>query len=149
MRSIKWRKWYWAVSWPLEELNELIPLKGQTQAHICEAIIGCLQAKGIKPSYFVLVSTDEASNIRWSRKSLVNWLQNSLDRELITLHSSSRSSMCLDISFWMCRCNESAHQNSEQDNCKQSCSLLEIDNTYSDLLLHYRIRWLSGGEVLK
>lgn len=72
---------------PQEELIELIPLKSQTRGQgICEAVVSCLQAKGIKTTHLVSVSTDGAPSMRGAPKGFVNLLQKSLDRELMTFH---------------------------------------------------------------
>lgn len=72
---------------PQEELIELIPLKGQTRGQdICEAVVSCLEAKGINTTHLVSVSTDGAPSMRGSQKGFVNLLQKSLDQEMMAFH---------------------------------------------------------------
>lgn len=78
---------------PQEELIELIPLKSQTQGQdICEAVVSCLEAKGIKTTHLVSVSTDEAPSMRGAQKGFVNLLQRSLD--LMTFRILHQEALC-------------------------------------------------------
>lgn len=51
---------------PQEEMIELIPLKGQTRGEdTCEALLKCLNDKGINTNHLISVATDGAPNMRW------------------------------------------------------------------------------------
>ncbi|KAL3976511.1 testis-expressed sequence 12 protein [Sarotherodon galilaeus] len=133
---------------PQEELIELIPLKGQTRGQdICEAVVSCLDAKGINTTHLVSVSTDGAPSMRGAQKGFVNLLQKSLDRELMAFHCILHQEALCAQTFPPNIVNKIIANGLSH---RQFCSLLEeVDNAYSDLLLHNKVRWLSRGEVLK
>ncbi|CAI5687214.1 general transcription factor II-I repeat domain-containing protein 2B [Oreochromis niloticus] len=143
---------------PQEELIELIPLKGQTRGQdICEAVVSCLDAKGINTTHLVSVSTDGAPSMRGAQKGFVNLLQKSLDRELMAFHcilhqealcAQTFPPECVEVMNVVIKIVNKIIANGLSH--RQFCSLLEeVDNAYSDLLLHNKVRWLSRGEVLK
>lgn len=142
---------YAHMSTPQEELIELIPLKSQTRGQdICEAVVSCLEAKGIKTTHLVLVSTDGAPSMRGAQKGFV-------DRELMTFHcilhqealcAQTFPPECMEVMNLVIKIVNKIIANGLSH--RQFCSLLEeVDNEYSDLLLHNTVRWLSRGEVLK
>ncbi|XP_028299320.1 general transcription factor II-I repeat domain-containing protein 2A [Gouania willdenowi] len=140
---------------PQEELIE--PLKGQTGQDICDAVLSCLEAKGINTTHLVSVSTDGAPSMRGAHKGFVNLLQKSLDRELMTFHCILHQEAlcaqtfpldCVEVMNLVIKIVNKIIANRLSH--RQFCSLLEeVDNAYSDLLLHNKVRWLSRGEVLK
>ncbi|XP_072251164.1 general transcription factor II-I repeat domain-containing protein 2B-like [Leuresthes tenuis] len=124
---------------PQEELIELIPLKGQTRGQdICDAVLSCLEAKGINTTHLVSVSTDGAPCMRGTHKGFVNLLQKSLGRELMMFHCILHpEALCAQTFPPDCGSDESRYQDKE------------VDYAYSNLLLRNKVRWLSRGEVLK
>ena len=143
---------------PQEEMVELIPLKGQTRGEdICEAVLDCLRAKEIKTTHLVSVATDGAPSMTGAHRGFVALLQKSLDRKLLTFHCIlHQEALCAQT--FPPECTEVMNVviqivnkiMAKALNHRQFRSLLdEVDSTYSDLLLHNRVRWLSRGEVLK
>uniref|UniRef100_A0A674PAJ3 General transcription factor II-I repeat domain-containing protein 2A-like n=2 Tax=Takifugu rubripes TaxID=31033 RepID=A0A674PAJ3_TAKRU len=143
---------------PQEELIELIPLKGQTRGQdICDAVVSCLKDKGINTTHLVSVSTDGAPSMRGAQKGFVNLLQKSLGRDLMTFHciihqealcAQTFPPECVEVMNLVIKIVNKIIANGLSH--RQFCSLLEeVENTYSDLLLHNRVWWLSRGEVLK
>lgn len=143
---------------PQEEIIELIPLKGQTRGEdICEAIVDCLKAKEIKTSHMVSVATDGAPSMRGTTKGFVTLLQKSLNRKLLTFHciihqealcAQTFPPECMEVMNLVIQMVNKIM--AKGLNHRQFCALLdEVDSTYSDLLLHNKVRWLSRGEVLK
>ncbi|KAM4706621.1 general transcription factor II-I repeat domain-containing protein 2-like [Discoglossus pictus] len=115
---------------PQEELIELIPLKDQTRGEdICKAVLDFLSAKKINTNHLVSVATDGAPSMRGAQKCFVALLQKALGRTLLSFH-------CI------------LHQEAL---CAQTFppECTKVESTYSDLLLHNKVRWLSKGEVLK
>ena len=136
---------------PQEEIIELIPLQGQTQGEeICEVVLDCLKTKEINANHLVSVTTDEAPSMTGAHKGFVTLLQKSQDRKLLTFHCilHQKGFVCSSVS-------SSCHSDSEQNNGKrikpQTVLFIieEVENAYSDLLLHNKVWWLSRGEVLK
>ena len=143
---------------PQEEIIELIPLKGQTRGEdICEAIVNCLKAKGIKTSHMVSVATDGAPSMRGAHKGFVTLLQKSLDRKLLTFHcilhqealcAQTFPPECMEVMNLAIQIVNKIM--AKGLNHRQFCSWLDkVDSAYSDLLMHNKVRWLSKGEVLK
>ncbi|XP_072251163.1 general transcription factor II-I repeat domain-containing protein 2A-like [Leuresthes tenuis] len=143
---------------PQEELIELIPLKGQTRGQdICDAVLSCLEAKGINTTHLVSVSTDGAPCMRGTHKGFVNLLQKSLGRELMTFHcilhpealcAQTFPPDCVEVMNLVIKIVNKIIANGLSH--RQFCSLLEeVDYAYSNLLLRNKVRWLSRGEVLK
>ncbi|XP_072892951.1 general transcription factor II-I repeat domain-containing protein 2A-like [Hemitrygon akajei] len=143
---------------PQEEMIELIPLKGQTRGEdICEAVLNCLRAKGIKTTHLVSVATDGAPSMTGAHKGFVALLQKSLDRKLLTFHCIlHQEAMCAQT--FPPECTEVMDVviqivnkiMAKSLNHRQFRLLLdELESAYSDLLLHNKVRWLSRGEVLK
>ncbi|XP_020795560.2 general transcription factor II-I repeat domain-containing protein 2A-like [Boleophthalmus pectinirostris] len=141
-----------------EELIELIPLKGQMQGqYICEAVVSCLKDKGINTTHLVLVSTDGVPSMRGAQKGFVNLFQKSLGRDLMTVHciihqealcTQTFPPECVEVMNLVIKIVNKIIANGLSH--RQFCSLLEeVENAYSNLLLHNRVRWLSRGEVLK
>lgn len=143
---------------PQEELIELIPLKSQTHGQdICEAVVSCLEAKGLKTTHLVSVSTDGAPSMRGAQKRFVNLLQKSLDRELMTfrciLHQEALCAQTflpefMEVMNLVVKIVNKIIANG-LSHCQFCLLLEEVDNEYSDLLMHNRVQWLSRGEVLK
>uniref|UniRef100_A0A3B4C9Y8 HAT C-terminal dimerisation domain-containing protein n=1 Tax=Pygocentrus nattereri TaxID=42514 RepID=A0A3B4C9Y8_PYGNA len=143
---------------PQEEMVELIPLKCQTRVEdICEAVLDCLRAKEIKTTHLVSVATDGAPSMTGAHRGFVALLQKSLDRKLLTFH-------CILHQEALCAQTFPPERTEVMNvviqiinkimakglNHRQFRSLLdEVESTYSDLLLHNRVWWLSRGEVLK
>ncbi|XP_072893486.1 general transcription factor II-I repeat domain-containing protein 2-like [Hemitrygon akajei] len=143
---------------PQEEMIELINLKGQARGEdICEAVLNCLRAKGIKTTHLVSVATDGAPSMTGAHKGFVAFLQKSLDRKLLTFH-------CILLQEALCaqtfppECTEVMDVviqiinkiMAKSLNHRQFRLLLdELEGAYSDLLLHNKVRWLSRGAVLK
>ncbi|XP_059819303.1 general transcription factor II-I repeat domain-containing protein 2-like [Hypanus sabinus] len=144
---------------PQEELIELIPLKEQTRGEdICEAVLNCLRAKGIKTTHLVSVATGvRAPNMTGTHKGFVALLQKSLDRKLLTFHCIlHQEALCAQT--FPPECTEVMDVviqivnkiMAKSLNHRQFRLLLdELESAYSDLLLHNKVRWLSKGEVLK
>ncbi|XP_048357110.1 general transcription factor II-I repeat domain-containing protein 2B-like [Sphaerodactylus townsendi] len=143
---------------PQEEMVDLVPLKCQTRREdICEAVLDCLRAKGINTTHLVSVATDGAPSMTGAHKGFVALLQKSLDRKLLTFHCIlHQEALCAQT--FPPECTEVMNLViqiinkiiAKGLNHRQFRSLLdEVDSTYSDLLLHNRVRWLSRGEVLK
>ena len=143
---------------PQEEMIELIPLKGQTRGKdICEAVLNCLKAKEINTSNMVSVATDGAPSMRGTKKGFVTLLEESLDRKLLTFHcilhqealcAQTFPPECIEVMNLVIQIVNKIV--SKGLNHRQFCAFLEeVNSTYSDLLLHNKIRWLSRGEVLK
>ncbi|XP_059812513.1 general transcription factor II-I repeat domain-containing protein 2B-like [Hypanus sabinus] len=143
---------------PQEELIELIPLKDQTrEVDICEAVLNCLRAKGIKTTHLVSVATDGAPNMTGTHKGIVALLQKSLDRKLLIFHCIlHQEALCAQT--FPPECTEVMDVviqivnkiMAKSLNHRQFRLLLdELESAYSDLLLHNKVRWLSRGEVLK
>lgn len=87
----------------------------------------------------------------------MNLLQKSLGRDLMTFHciihqealcAQTFPPECVEVLNLVIKIVNKIIANGLSH--RQFCSLLEeVENTYSDLLLHNRVRWLSSGEVLK
>jgi len=71
---------------PQEEINELIPLKGQTRGKDICGVVNCLKAKEINITTMVSVTTDAAASMRGTQKGFISLVQKSLDRERLTFH---------------------------------------------------------------
>ena len=141
-----------------DEMIELIPLKGQTRGEdICEAVLNCLKAKEINTSNMVSVATDGAPSMRGTKKGFVTLLEKSLDRKLLTFHfvlhqealcAQTFPPECIEVMNLVIQIVNKIV--SKGLNHRQFYAFLEeVNSTYSDLLLHNKIRWLSRGEVLK
>lgn len=112
---------YMSSDWPQEELIDLIPLKGQTRGEdICEAVMNCLNDKGINTSLMVSVATDGAQSMRGTHKGFMTFLQKKLDQPLITFHCilPSRSTVHTNIPSRVYGDNESCHPDCEHNHCK-------------------------------
>ena len=143
---------------PQEEMFELIPLKCQTRGKdLCEAVFECLRAKDIKTTHLVSVATDGAPSITGAHRGFVALLQKSLNRKLMSFP-------CILDQEALCAQTLPPERTEVMNvviqivnkimakglNRRQFRELLdEVESTYSDLLLHYKVRWLSRGEVLK
>ncbi|XP_066471497.1 protein FAM200C-like isoform X2 [Tiliqua scincoides] len=143
---------------PQEEMIELIPLKGQTQGEdICEAVLDYLRAKEINTTHLVSVATDGAPSMTGVQKGFVALLQKSLGRKLLTFHCIlHQEALCaqtfppectevMDVVIQIVNKIMAKALNHHQFRLL----LDEVESTYSDLLLHNKVRWLSRGEVLK
>ena len=143
---------------PQEEMVELIPLKCQTRGEdICEAVFECLRAKYIKTTHLVSVATDGAPSMTGAHRGFVALLQKSLNRKLLSFHCILHQEALCAQTFPL-ECTEVMNAviqivnkiMAKGLNHRQFRALLnEVESTYSDLLLHNRVRWLSRGEVLK
>ncbi|XP_069792326.1 general transcription factor II-I repeat domain-containing protein 2A-like [Narcine bancroftii] len=143
---------------PQEEIIELIPPKGQTWGEdICEAMLDCLETKEINTTHLVSATTDGAPSMTGAQKGFVILLQKSLERKLLIFHCILQQEALCTQTFPP-ECTEVMNLviqivnkiMAKGLNHQQFCSLLEeVDSTYSDLLLHSKVRWLSKGEVLK
>ena len=143
---------------PQEEMIELIPLKCQTSREdVCEAVFECLRAKDIKTTHLVSVATDGAPSMTGAHRGFVALLQKLLNRKLLSfyciLHQEALCAQtfppeCTEVMNVVIQIvNKIMAKNL---NHRRFRALLdEVDSTYSDLLLHTRVRWLSRGEVLK
>ncbi|KAI5088835.1 general transcription factor II-I repeat domain-containing protein 2-like, partial [Silurus meridionalis] len=142
---------------PQEELIKLIPLKGQTRGEdICEAVLNCLRAKEIHTTHLVSVASDGAPSMTGAHKGFAALLQKSLDRKLLTFHCILCEALCAQT--FPPECTEVINVviqivntiMAKGLNHRQFRLLLdELESSYSDHLLHNRVRWLSRGEVLK
>ena len=143
---------------PQEEMVELIPLKGQTRGEdICEAVLKCLNDKGINTNHLISVATDGAPNMRGSHKGFVTLLQKALDRNLLVFHcilhqealcAQTFPPECMEVMNLVIQVVNKII--AKALNHRQFRELLdEVDSEYSDLLLHNKVRWLSRGEVLR
>ena len=143
---------------PQEEMVELIPLKCQTRGeNFCEAVFECLRAKDIKTTHLVSVATDGAPSMTGAHKGFVTLLQKSLNRKLLSFHCIlHQGALCAQT--FPPECTEVMNVVTQIVNKiiakglnhRQFCALLdEVESTYSDLLLHNRVQWLSKREVLK
>ncbi|XP_069460653.1 general transcription factor II-I repeat domain-containing protein 2-like [Ambystoma mexicanum] len=143
---------------PQEELIELIPLKGQTRGEdICKAVLDFLSAKKINTNHLVSVATDGAPSIRGAQKGFVALLQKALCRTLLSFHCIlHQEALCaqtfppectkvMDVVIQIVNKIMAKGLNHRQFRLL----LDEVESTYSDLLLHNKVRWLSRGEVLK
>ncbi|XP_044275526.1 general transcription factor II-I repeat domain-containing protein 2A-like [Varanus komodoensis] len=143
---------------PQEEMLELIPLKGQTRGEdICEAVLDYLRTKEINTTHLVSVATDGAPSMTEEQKGFVALLQNLLGRKLLTFHCIlHQEALCAQT--FPPECTEVMNVVIQIVNkiiakglnhCQFRWLLDEVDSTYSDLLLHNRVQWLSRGQVLK
>ena len=103
------------------------------------------------------VATDGAPSMTGVQKCFVALLQKSLDRKLLTFHCILHQDPLCAQTFPP-ECTEVINVviqtvnkvMAKGLNHRQFRSLLdELEGTYSDLLLHNKVRWLSRGEVLK
>ncbi|XP_059843836.1 SCAN domain-containing protein 3-like [Hypanus sabinus] len=130
---------------PQEEMIELIPLKGQTQGEdICEAVLNCLRAKGIKTTHLVSVATDGAPSMTGTHKGFVALLQKSLDRTFhCILHQEALCAQtfppeCTEVMDVVIQIVNKIMAKSL--NYRQFRLLLdELESAYSDLLLHNKV----------
>ena len=143
---------------PQEEMVELIPLKCQTGGEdVCEAVFECLRAKDIKTAHLVSVATDKAPSMTGAHRGFVALLQKLLNRKLLSFHYIlHQEALCAQT--FPPECTEVMNVVIQIVNKIMAkglnhrqfrASLDEVESTYSDLLLHNRVRWLSRGEVLK
>ena len=143
---------------PQEEMVELIPLKCQTgREDVCEAVFECLRAKDIKTTHLVSVATDGAPSMTGAHRGFVALLQKSLNRKLLSFHCIlHQEALCAQT--FPPECTEVMNVviqivnkiMAKGLNHRRFRALLdEVESTYSDLLLHNRVRWLFRGEVLK
>ena len=137
---------------------ELIPLKFQTRGdNVCKAVFECLRAKDIKTTHLVSVATDGALSMTGAHRGFVALLQNSLNRKLLSFHCIlHQEALCAQTFHPECTevmnvVIQIVNKIMEKSlNHRQFHALLdEVESTYSNLLLHNRVRWLSRGEVLK
>ena len=128
---------------------ELIPLKCQTRGEdVCEAVFECLRAKDIKTTHMVSVATDGAPSMTGARGGFVALLQKSLNRKLLSFYCIlHQEALCAQT--FPPECTEIMNLVIQIVNKIMATLLDEVESTYSDLLLHNRVRWLSRGEVLK
>ncbi|KAM4702061.1 general transcription factor II-I repeat domain-containing protein 2B-like [Discoglossus pictus] len=143
---------------PQEELIELIPLKDQTRGEdICKAVLDFLSAKKINTNHLVSVATDGAPRMRGAQKGFVTLLQKALGRTLLSFHcilhqeASCAQTFPPECTKVMDVVIQIVNKIMAKGlNHRQFRLLLdEVESTYSDLLLHNKVRWLSRGEVLK
>ena len=137
---------------PQEEMVELIPLKCQTRGEdVCEAVFECLRAKDIKITHLVSVATDGAPSMTGAHRVFVALLQKSLNRKLLSFHCIRHQEALCEQTFPP-ECTEVMNIviqivnkiMAKGLNHRQFRALLdEVESTYSDLLLHNRVRWLS------
>ncbi|XP_015684326.1 general transcription factor II-I repeat domain-containing protein 2B-like [Protobothrops mucrosquamatus] len=143
---------------PQEEMIQLIPLKGQTWGEdICEAVLDYLRINEINTTHLVSVATDGAPSMTGAHKGFAALLQKSLGRKLLTFHCIlHQEALCAQT--FPPECTEVMNVviqivnkiMAQGLNHRQFRLLLEeVESTYSDLLLHNKVRWLSRGEVLK
>ena len=143
---------------PQEEMVELIPLKCQTRGEdVCEAVFEFLRAKDIKTTYLVSVATDGAPSMTGAHRGFVALLQKSLNRKLLSfqyiLHQEALCAQtfppeCTEVMNVVIQIVNKIM--AKGLNHRQFRALLdEVESTYSYLLLHNRVRWLSRGELLK
>ena len=134
---------------PQEEMIELIPLKCQTRGEdVCEVVFECLRAKNIKTTHLVSVATDGAPSMTGAHRGFVTLLQKSLNRKLLSFHCIlHQEALCAQT--FPPECTEVMNLVIQIVNKIMATLLDEVESTYSDLLLHNRVRWLSRGEVLK
>lgn len=101
-----------------EAIIKLIPLKGQTWGEdICEAVLKCLNDKGINTNHLISVATDGAPRMRGSQKGFVTWSAG-LESACFSLHLTPRSTVCIKIPTGVYGGDEPCHPDGEQDNCK-------------------------------
>ena len=103
------------------------------------------------------VATDGAPSMTGVHRGFVALLQKSLNRKLLSFHCIlHQEALCAQT--FLPECTEVMNAviqivnkiMAKGLNHRQFRALLdEIESTYSDLLLHNRVRWLSRGEVLK
>lgn len=143
---------------PQEEMIELIPLKGQTRGEdICNAVLQCLNDKGIHTGHLISVATDGAPSMRGSQKGFVTLLQKALDRDLLAFHcilhqealcAQTFPAECIEVMNHVIQIVNKIL--AKALNHRQFRALLEeVESEYADLLLHNKVRWLSRGEVLR
>ncbi|XP_044276826.1 general transcription factor II-I repeat domain-containing protein 2A-like [Varanus komodoensis] len=143
---------------PQEEMLELIPLEGRTRGEdICEAVLDYLRTREINTTHLVSVATDGAPSMTEAQTGFVALLQKSVGRKLLTFHCIlHQEALCAQT--FPPECTEVMNVviqivkkiMATGLNRRQFRSLLdEVDSTYSDLLLHNQVQWLSRGEVLK
>ena len=143
---------------PQEEMIELIPLKGQTRGEdICDAVLQCLNDKGIHTGHLISVDTDGAPSMRGSQKGFVTLLQKALDRDLLAFHcilhqealcAQTFPAECIEVMNHVIQIVNKIL--AKALNHRQfRASLEEVESEYADLLLHNKVRWLSRGEVLR
>ena len=131
---------------------ELIPLQRQTRGEdVCEAVFECLRAKDIKTTHLVSVATDGAPIMTRAHRGFVALLQKSLNRKLLSFHYIlHQEALCAQT--FPPECTEVMNIviqivnkiMSKGLNHRQFRALFdEIESTYSDLLLHNIVRWLS------
>ena len=143
---------------PQEEMIELIPLKGQTRGEdICDAVLQCLNDKGIHTGHLISVATDGAPIMRGSQKGFVTLLQKALDRDLLAFHcilhqealcAQTFPAECIEVMNHVIQIVNKIL--AKALNHRQfRASLEEVESEYADLLLHNKVCWLSRGEVLR
>ena len=143
---------------PQEEMVKLIPLKFQTLGEdVCKAVFECLRAKDIKTTHLVSVATDGTPSMTGAHRGFMALLQKSLKRKLLNFHCILHQEV-LHAQTFPPECTEVMNVviqivikiMAKGLNHRQFRALLdEVESTYSDLLLHNRVRWLSRGEMLK
>ncbi|GBM11338.1 hypothetical protein AVEN_47887-1 [Araneus ventricosus] len=85
---------------PKEELLGLLPLSGQTRGEdIANAVQKCLEDNGIDINKIASIATDGAKSMTGIQRGNINSSEKNKPRNSnISLHNSSRSALCPNIS---------------------------------------------------
>ncbi|XP_055585250.1 general transcription factor II-I repeat domain-containing protein 2-like [Uranotaenia lowii] len=149
---------YNSVQGPKEELLGLLPLAGQTRGEdIANAVLKCLAKNNIDLNKIVAIATDGARSMTGRNKGATTILQSKIDHEIFTFHciihqealcAQAFPSEIVEIMNLVIKIVNSILTNPLYHRQFKEV-LAEMENQYSDLLLHNKVRWLSRGKVLK
>ncbi|GBO13690.1 General transcription factor II-I repeat domain-containing protein 2A [Araneus ventricosus] len=149
---------YMSSQGPKEELLGLLPLSGQTRGEDIEnAVQKCLEDNGIDINKIVSIATDGARSMTGIHRGVTSILQKKINHEILTFHCIiHQESLCaqtfpaeivevmnLVIKIINSILAKSLYHRQFKD------FLEEIDDQFSDLLLHNKVRWFSRGNVLQ
>ncbi|KAK1345167.1 hypothetical protein QTO34_013877 [Cnephaeus nilssonii] len=142
-----------------EELIKLVSVStSKSGSEICKVVIQTFRDLSIDISKVVSVTTDGAPNMVGKKSDLSNCLQKLLDIRLCLfivlsirrLYVPSKAGFT-DLNDLMSVVTKIVNLIAARPLHKREFSalLLEVDSTYSGLLMYYNVRWLSRGKVLE
>ncbi|GBM36958.1 General transcription factor II-I repeat domain-containing protein 2A [Araneus ventricosus] len=149
---------YMSSQGPKEELLGLLPLSGQTRGEdIANAAQKCLEDNGIDINKIVSIATDGSRSMTGINRGVTSILQKKINHEILTFHCIiHKEALCAQtfpaeivevMNFVIKIINRTLAKALHHRQFKDF--LEEIDNQFSDLLLHNKVRWLSRGNILQ
>ncbi|XP_074028528.1 general transcription factor II-I repeat domain-containing protein 2A-like [Leptinotarsa decemlineata] len=149
---------YMSSQGPKEELLGLLPLSGQTRGEdIANAVQKCLEDYEIDINKIVSIATDGARSMTGIHRGVTTILRQKINHEILTFHCIiHQEALCaqtfptemVEVMNLVIKIVNSILAKALYHRQFQEF-LEEIENQYSDLLLHNKVRWLSKGNVLK